>query len=368
MARDALFNFFLIMEKKWLIGGALLIVAVLAFVLFSEPADDSDAQIEAGNAEISIIKLLGPDCEACFTLGPLVDAIKRTNVSVVGERDVVFGSEESDQLISEHGIERLPTLIVTGEINRSGLSLDRSGDVLVFRDVFAPYARPDGAIEGRVKSTIVFDSACDACYDPSPVLDTLQESGVFVVERERVDAQSSEGRALVEEYSLEILPALLLSEELSAYDAEFVQNWDVVGSVEDGVYVTRQMAPPYYNVSADRIVGKVSLTLVLDESCTGCVNASEFYENTLRSFGVFVEDVARVDMSDPEGRALIDALNITKVPTMVMEGEVQAYPTIVAAWQQVGSQHDRKWVFREVQVSEQPYRDLVKGEIVNQSV
>jgi len=360
-------------SDMWLfVGIGVLLVGIAVFSAFQLFSLESllgervaEVKVAAAPAKITITTLEGPECEECFTLDPLIDAIKQTNVEIKEERLLEFGSQESGKLIEEHDVERLPTVIVTGEVDKASLSgLEKSGDVLVFRDVFAPFALPDGAIQGRVKSTIVFDSACAACYDPSPVVDTLKQAGVFVYETKKVDAQTEQGQALVEQYALDVLPAIVFSEELSVYEGDFLNNWEAIGTIEDGQYVTRRMAPPYYNVSAGDVFGEVSMTLLLDETCADCLDASEFYEGTLQAMGVYLESTARLDVSDSEAQKLIDDLNITKVPTMIMEGEVQAYPTLVAAWQQVGSQDDGKWVFRNVEVAQQPYRDLISGEIV----
>ena len=71
-------------------------------------------------AEIQIITITDTNCADCFITSTIVDAIKNANVEVTSEEEIEYTEDTAKTLIEKYNIEKIPTVIVTGEINKEG--------------------------------------------------------------------------------------------------------------------------------------------------------------------------------------------------------------------------------------------------------
>ena len=108
------------------LAGALLAVLLLNVFLASSLSEEmgknaQPAAEQAKPAEISIVTISAPaDCAGCFDVGGFVSQLKSQGAAVAGEKTLMAGSGEAQQLISRYQIDRLPTAIVTGELGKNG--------------------------------------------------------------------------------------------------------------------------------------------------------------------------------------------------------------------------------------------------------
>src|SRR3989338_4302296 len=108
-----------------LIYGVLAIVVALSIVNVylitarsqAVIAAINEAKEEARPADIEIIKLTA-DCLDCFDIEKVLSDLKSKNVNLKKEETVTFSSERGKELVSQLGITKLPTLIVSGEVNK----------------------------------------------------------------------------------------------------------------------------------------------------------------------------------------------------------------------------------------------------------
>jgi len=100
-----------------------------------------------------------------------------------------------------------------------------------------------GEAMGLVDVTYLIDSSCSDCYDVAKQKQIIENNfGVTIKSEQTVDARSTSGRALIDKYSIAQAPTVIISSEVSAYEA-LTQAWRQVGSIEDdGTYVFRQNA------------------------------------------------------------------------------------------------------------------------------
>ena len=182
-----------------------------------------------------------------------------------------------------------------------------------------------------------------------------------------MEKDSKEGQGLIKKYTLERLPTLILSKDLDVYGIEIIKAMNQVGSVEeDGSYITRDIALPYLDLNANKVIGLVSMTVLVDDSCSECYDPDEFHKPILQRMGVVFKDEERVDISSSKGKALVEKYNIQKVPTVILEGDVEEYPALVNAWIEVGTvESDGTYIFRKVEVAQRVYNDLTKGKIID---
>lgn len=357
----------------FIILGALLILFALYNIvqtssfnsLFNEKL--SAAKEAARPAELNMIIIEDGNCDDCFDIQTVVASIKKSHVNIISEENLDLSSSKAQVLIQSHDIEKVPTVLLFGETNKTTIkNMGLKADALVFTSVLPPYTDAEtNEIMGLVSSIIVEDSACENCLDLNSVLVGLQQAGVSIVDKETVDRNSARGQSLIETYKLETLPTAILSSDLSAY-MDIVAGWSQLGTVkDDGSFATHAVNPPYVDLTEDRIVGLIDLIILNDKDCTDCYKPEEFHKPILARMGAVFENEKTVDISSSEGQSLLDKYSITKVPTIIIEGEVDVYTALVNAWEGVGSvEDDGAYVFRSVEVSRQKYKDLSTGEIV----
>ena len=86
-----------------------------------------------------------------------------------------------------------------------------------------------------------------------------------------VDASSSEGRALIRQYSIAALPTVIISPEAEAY-ADLITAWKGVGSVEkDGWLVFRKMdalgQETYNDLKTGTVIRPASASRLVNRRC-----------------------------------------------------------------------------------------------------
>ncbi|HLD28411.1 MAG TPA: hypothetical protein VJB67_02265 [Patescibacteria group bacterium] len=199
-------------------------------------------------AEISIIEIKEPSCLDCFDLTPIIDAIKKESVNIVSQRIVELASVEGAELVKKYNITKVPSLIVSGEINKNAklkLIWPQAGDIVdnifVMRQVVAPYVLTDsGEVRGRMQWVMLTDTACDDCYDVTLHEDILKRYGLPTENQKIIGRQLSEGQELIAKYDITLLPTIILTGDVDDYPS-LTKIWSQVGTIEsDGAYVFRE--------------------------------------------------------------------------------------------------------------------------------
>ncbi len=317
-------------------------------------------------AKIELIIINDPNCDDCFDVSSIVDSIKSANVDITKEENLDMDSAK--EIIDKYGIEKVPTVIISGEIDKIKINgLEEKEDVLVFTQLTPPYKNTKtNKIVGRVSATFIQDSSCNECTDLNFILDVLRQAGIKIVYENSLEYNSDSAKELIDEYAIEIAPTLILSKDLGDYNSEVLQSWSNIGSIEsDGSYITRTINPPYIDLDTNELKGLVSITYLIDNSCSECYDAENFHKPVLQGMGVFLEKETKVDASSSEGKALIEKYGIEKLPTTILKGDIELYPALVGAWKEVGTvELDGAYVFRNVEIAQQPYKDLTTDEVV----
>lgn len=201
-------------------------------------------------AELKLIIVKNENCKECANLNSIIDFIKSQNIKIVAENTVNSASDNGQILIKDYKITNLPTLLVTGELNKNDNLKQvwaKAGDIIqntfVLRQVQAPYEEVStGKIRGLVSLTLVGDSKCTNCYDVNQHKQVLANGfGISPVSSTLVDAYGKLGSKIVSDYKITQVPTFVLSGDVSAYP-NLVSIWDKIGSVEkDGSYVFRDV-------------------------------------------------------------------------------------------------------------------------------
>jgi len=357
--------------SSFLFIGVLVLLGIMAFNSFNvfsignkinEKVDE--AKELARPAKIEIITL-GSSCEDCFDINSVISVLKEADLEITGEKSYLGNSKEAKELIQKHDIKKLPTIILRGEIEKANIqNFKESAGDLVFDAVSVPYEDAlTNQIIGKVSATIISDKKCEMCTDFSTMVEGLKQTGVFIDSERTRDITDPGARELVDRSGIKTLPVLLLSRDFDAY-TELATNLEQVGKKNADNYVLESQTP-YVEVESGNIRGIVKLTMIEDVSCEECYNV-EIHRQILSRFGIFVGEDEKVDINSGEGKTLIKKYDIKKIPTVVISGDVEAYPSFAQVWEQVGTiEPDNSYVFRNIEVlGEQiKYKDLDTGKI-----
>lgn len=257
MFKNKLFKEFNFDFNSWLIIGSSaiifislvisLIVSGQTSILLNKKLAETKEQDRP--AELEIVVLKDSKCQDCFDVQPLVDAIKKENTKINSEKTVEVESAEGAELVSKFNIAKVPTLIVTGEVQKDPnlkALWERMGEVkdnntFILRQVGAPYVlASSGEVKGRIKVIMLTDKSCSECYQVTNHEVILRQFGLSLNDKETIDRDSADGQGLVSKYQIKFLPTLILIGEVGAYPT-LKAVWPQVGTVEkDGTYVFRE--------------------------------------------------------------------------------------------------------------------------------
>ncbi|MBR9699347.1 hypothetical protein GOV09_02735 [Candidatus Woesearchaeota archaeon] len=356
-----------------LLGIALIVIALLNVFQTSSFSKILQGKLEeakeaARPAKLELVAIVDSRCEGCMDMKPLIDSIKNANVELQREDSLEYSSNDAKELIREYSLDKAPALLLFGEIDRVAIvDMEKKDDALVFMPENPPYTdTATKQIRGRVSAQIIEDSSCTQCSDISSTIQALQQSGIFIASEVIVERSNIKGQQLIEKYGIEILPTVVLSNDMGVYESDIVKKWPLVGKIaKDGSYILTRVNPPFLNISNNAITGLVSLTILSDIECDQCFDAGLFNKPILERLGVVLGEEQTIDISSSEGKSLISAYNIEKVPTIILTGDVNEYPVLMNAWKEVGTEEsDGTFVFRNVEIGRQPYRNLDTNEII----
>ena len=318
-------------------------------------------------AKIELTLIKNSKCSDCSDISAVIKNIKSRNVNVTKESAFDFDSKQGKDLISKYKIQKIPSFVVTGEIDEVNVQgLEKKDNSLVLSNIQPPYTNAvTGKIEGRVSLYILKDPSCEKCADFTSLTNEMKRAGIKITEEKSIDSASNEGENLIKKYNIGFVPAIILSKDASLYPI-MQQAWPRLGTIEsDGSYVLRLISPPYINMTTGKLRGLVNVAYLTDKSCTECynVNVNKQILANQQGFAMKFDKEETIDISDAKGKELIAKYNITQAPTIILSDEVSAYPSSKALQQFFSIEKDGSYIFRKLQVLG-TYKDLKTNQIV----
>lgn len=238
---------------------ALSIVNVALLV----SAKRSGSGVATAKLRLTIIK--DSACSDCRDVTPLVEEIKKRGAKIISERTLERTDAAAQKLIGDLQIERVPTILVQGELAKSqdlaelwNLTGEIKGDTFVFTRVFPPYVvAGTGEVKGRFSLVYLADMSCTECYDVTRHAAALRNLGMETRDDRTIEASSAEGDGLIKKYKITAVPTILLSGDLQEYE-NFNAVWPQVGTVEDdGMHVFREPGEKIMGSYKDLKTGKL---------------------------------------------------------------------------------------------------------------
>ena len=361
-------NYRLFVGLSVLLAIILLFSIIQTFSINSALKDKTEKAKElAKPAKIELSVIRNSKCADCFDVSQVVQYIKSGKVEVASETNVEFDSAEGKQLIAKYNLEKIPNVVVTGEIDKANLEgFEKKNEALLFNQIPAPYTNAtSGEIKGRITLTSINDSTCSKCADLNVLINQMKSSGIKITEQTNVNSNTDEGRLLTARYNLGFVSTIILSKDAKAYPI-INQAWEQLGTIEsDGSYVLRTVYPPYINLTTGTLRGIVDIIYLTDKSCTECYNVSTHRQilTSPQTFAILLDKETTVDAGDAAGKELIAKYSITQVPTVVLSSEVSAYPASQALNQFFSAESDGSYIFRKPEVVG-VYRDLETNQVV----
>lgn len=350
------------------LGIILIINIFLAFGISQNLKKNIEAAKEAAKpAEIQLVLIKNSRCTECFDAAQVISYVKSQKVELLSEKTLEFGSTEAKSLISKYKIEKIPAVLVTGELDKLNIQgFSKVRDALVFSQINPPFTDPtSGRVKGLVSLKLITDPSCDKCDKLGTLLAQISFAGIKIAEQRNITATSEEGKSLTSKYNIDFVPTLILSEDAGEY-LIIQQAWAQIGTKEEDAYVLRTVYPPFINLTIGKLRGLISITYLNDTSCTECYDVSthKLILSSPQSYAMAFDKEEVVDLSSNKGKELVQKYNITKVPTVVLSAEMGVYPSSAGLRQFFSIEKDNSYVFRQLDVIG-AYKDLAINSVIN---
>lgn len=230
-------------------------------------------------------------------------------------------------------------------------------------------ATPTPTIEpvekAKIVLTIITVPGCRYCTDLKDLITRIKTSNdVTIVSEKSISYQDAEAQSLIGKYNITKVPTVILSGETSKV-SDLRRIWPQIGEEkEDGTLILTKMRPMYYDVKKGDFVGKLKLLKIVNSSCGELCTKASGIQNVLETAtGIrFIEEQTR-EYNSTEGKAAIEKYGITKIPALIVSGDIEAYDELglKQEWIKVGTvESDGSLVWRLVQP---PYQQYPSGKI-----
>jgi thiol-disulfide isomerase/thioredoxin len=364
-----------------LIVALIVIFVVNMFVIFSMSSKlqerKKDVEETARPAEIELTTLSLADCPDCFDVNKFLEDIKKQSVEVTSEKTMDANSAAGKALIAQYGIQKLPTVIASGEVNKINVAnffnkwnLFDNNKTAVYTAQLPPYYNvSESRVVGRVSLTILNAPSCTKCQKIDPAINSFKQAGVKFVDERTIDYNSAEGKQLISKNNIQAIPAAVISDEIDVYPG-MTQVFKQLNAVtREGYYAVAVTRPPYINTTTNKIAGLVDIIYLKDDTCSNCYNVSQHRVIVTQAFAIALDEEKTLDVSSAEGKQLISKYKIEKVPTMLLSPDADAYPALKTVWidprQGVGTIESDGWyVFRATELMGN-WKNVTSGQVVS---
>lgn len=181
-----------------------------------------------------------------------------------------------------------------------------------------------------------------------------------------IEMNSIEGKQLIEKYSIKKIPTLIIEGDTKNV-ALLQQGWPQIGSFEDGnVLVLRNVPPIYFDIELGKRRGEASLLYLADNVHSDVYDVKQ-HKLIIERFGLQPVSENEIDYNSSLGQKLIAEYNISRIPTIILSGDVNAYDALSTVWKQIGTiEADGNRVFRNMKaLGDVNFFDLIENKIID---
>ncbi len=219
----------------------------------------------------------------------------------------------------------------------------------------------------NLQITVIKDSSCLNCFSLDNLIQNIKKESVKITKETTLKHDSVEAKNLIAKHTIDRLPALIIDGEVEKTTA-LKKIWENLGQNSSTTFILRRTGYPYMEVSTGKIRGLVNITLLDDKSCTECYDVTE-HLSILANFGFPISSSTSIDKSSTKAKELITKYKLTKLPTVILTGDISAYTGFDKVWSQVGTvETDKTYVFRDgLTAMNVTYKDLTLNKIIKAS-
>lgn len=216
----------------------------------------------------------------------------------------------------------------------------------------------------EVETVAILSTDCSTCYNIAALFANLGSNKTVKITNTRtLDVNSAEGAAIVNQYQLTRSPAFIIRGQTQKLLAS-VPGLKSFGQIQNDVFVGSNVPAPYMELGTKKLRGMFTATYLTEKNCKECYDPT-INRQALAQFGMKPDTEKTIDRTDPEGEKLIKQYSITSTPTMILTGDMSAYPGFDSAWKTVGTiEGDGAHVFRSGQSQMGTYYDLTAKKVV----
>lgn len=223
----------------------------------------------------------------------------------------------------------------------------------------------EAAKPSEIELTVLSAPACAECFDINAMVTPLKNNQKIKIGNEKsIEYTSDEGAALIQKYGITRVPTLIVrgNTEKAFDEGSFIQN--LGKKAEDGALVVMSVPAPYIDVASGAVKGAFSVTYLTDKGCKECYDPA-MHRAALAGLAMKATGEKFVDRTDAAGKRLIAQYKIQSAPTIVLTGDLEAYPRFQQVWPTVGTvEKDGAHIFRIGQQYMGKYHDLKTGKVV----
>lgn len=352
---------------KITLGGSLILLLIFSLnTVYASSLERSLTDIDGLEEalEPAELEVYAVESDYAETSDEIFDVVESLNSSEGIKAEIKFvssGSEKGGELISDYGLEKLPTVVIEGEVDKVSFKGFEEVNNAFVKDVEPPYYSVNSQeLEGLVEVYTVEAPDCERCTESIQLDEILEDSGVYVETAENISPDQADEKGFDAE--IERAPAYLVSEHVLEYEGgqEFIEG---MGFEEINGGYRSYVRYPAYNFSSQQVNGLVDMVKIGFEECDECYDEEIHTEIVQNIIGPGLNDVETKDVT--RSGDLVEEYEISQVPTFILQGDMDKYPELMAAWEQVGTvEEDGTFVFRNLDILELPYYDLNEGELV----
>ncbi len=198
----------------------------------------------------------------------------------------------------------------------------------------------------NLTATVLVSTDCPRCYNVVSFVGGLAQSKrVKLTDVRTVDPAAAEGAALLTTYAIQRLPAFILNGEVPKL-LQALPQLASYGKTQGGAFVGTKLPAPYVEVATGKVRGEFSAVYVTENQCRECYDPT-LNRQALQQLGMVPLSEKKIDRSDPEGQRLVKQYAITTTPTVILTGDLAAYPGFDQVWNNIGTiEPDGAYVFR----------------------
>lgn len=207
------------------------------------------------------------------------------------------------------------------------------------------------------------ESSCPDCYNLTPLLEKIKKENVKIQAEKSLEITSPEGLELIKKFNITKAPSLLITGEIEKIES-LKTLWAQIGEIQDNTFILRQIGGPYVLTDSGDVKGRIEITLIEDKNCAECYQAT-IHQKILQGYGLSSLNPKTLMATSKEGQELIKKYKIKLIPTFILTGDVETYPSLKSIWEKVGTiEKDSSYIFREGVKQMGIYKDLATGQIV----